>query len=39
MKMRFLLTLLLGSSVALSGCDPDARMSELCDRLESGLAA
>ena len=38
MKMRFLLTLLLGSSVALSGCDTDARMSEQGFRLPDGNA-
>jgi len=38
MKMRFLLTLLLGSSVALSGCDPDAHMSEQGFRLPDGDA-
>lgn len=38
MNTRFLLTLLLGSFVALSGCDPDARMSEKGFRLPDGDA-
>lgn len=36
MKTRFLLTLLLGSIFTLSGCDPDARMSEQGFRLPDG---
>ena len=38
MKTRFLLTLLVGSLVALGGCDPDARMSEHGFRLPDGDA-
>lgn len=38
MKMRFPLTLLLGSIVALAGCDPDVRMSERGFRLPDGDA-
>ena len=38
MKTRFLLTLVVGSLVALSGCDPDARMSEQGFRLPDGDA-
>ncbi len=38
MKTRFLLTLLLGSVVALGGCEPGARMSEQGFRLPDGDA-
>lgn len=38
MKTQFLLTLLLGSFVVLSGCNPDARMSEKGFRLPEGDA-
>ena len=38
MKTRFLLTLLVGSFIALGGCDPDVRMSEKGFRLPDGDA-